>query len=80
MYSRIHLRGSGATGETVKRTTFEMEESDSNTPATEAQEEVTNDVKDAPPAPEETDNPVKEPISYPLKVTYCGNCGLPPEV
>lgn len=21
-----------------------------------------------------------EPVSYPLTVIYCGNCGLPPEV
>jgi len=29
---------------------------------------------DSPPPP-----PPAAPISYPLKMTYCGNCGLPPE-
>jgi len=41
-------------------------------------DDISNDVEqDLEDAKDEEDKPV---ISYPLEVTYCGHCGLPPEV
>lgn len=34
----------------------------------------------APGESVEVDEAPAEKIEYPLKVAYCGNCGLPPEV
>lgn len=35
-------------------------------------------VVESKPGPEEVAEKVE--VSYPLKIVYCGNCGLPPEV